>query len=57
MLLPTAKVTAHYEIPCGIYDDELRANLIYEHTITIEKSMKSIAELSRQNPVDYNQTE
>ena len=50
-----ANVAAHCEIPCGIYDDELRANLIYEHTLTIEKSMKNIAELSKQNPVDYNQ--
>ena len=36
---------AHCEIPCGIYDDELRINLIFEHAGTIEKSMKKIAEL------------
>ena len=48
-------VLAHCEIPCGVYDDELRANLIYEHSVTIEKSMKKIAELSKQNPVNYNQ--
>ena len=48
-------VSAHCEIPCGIYDDELRAKLIYEHTITIEKSMNNIAELGKQNPVNYNQ--
>ncbi len=48
-------VSAHCEIPCGIYDDEVRANLIYEHTITIEKSMNNIAELGKQNPVNYNQ--
>ena len=46
---------AHCEIPCGIYDDGLRIKLIYEHAGTIEKSMKQIAELSKQNPVDYNQ--
>ena len=51
----TADVTAHCEIPCGIYDDELRTNLIYEHTVTIEKSMKTIVEQSKQNPVNYNQ--
>ena len=48
-------VSAHCEIPCGIYDDEVRANLIYEHTITIEKSMNNIAKLGKQNPVNYNQ--
>ena len=47
--------SAHCEIPCGIYDDEVRAKLIYEHTITIEKSMNNIAELGKQNPVNYNQ--
>ncbi len=46
---------AHCEIPCGIYDDELRTKLIAEHTTTIEKSMKKIQELSNANPIDYNQ--
>ena len=55
VLLMTAHVSAHCEIPCGIYHDELRANLIYEHTTTIEKSMKSILKLSKQSVVDYNQ--
>ena len=55
LFITAANVAAHCEIPCGIYDDELRANLIYEHTVTIEKSMKEIAELSKQNPVNYNQ--
>lgn len=36
---------AHCEIPCGIYDDEARINLIFEHAGTIEKSMKKITEL------------
>ncbi len=46
---------AHCEIPCGIYDDELRTKLIFEHTVTIEKSMKMIQQLGTQTPVDYNQ--
>ena len=36
---------AHCEIPCGIYDDEARMNMIFEHAGTIEKSMKKITEL------------
>jgi nickel superoxide dismutase len=53
--LGAATVGAHCEIPCGIYDDQLRADLIAEHATTIEKSMKKIVELSKQNPVNYNQ--
>jgi nickel superoxide dismutase len=49
------QVRAHCEIPCGIYDDQLRADLIEEHATTIEKSMKKIVELGKQNPVNYNQ--
>ena len=55
LFITAAKVTAHCEIPCGIYDDKLRASLIYEHSVTIEKSIKKISELSKQNPVNYNQ--
>jgi len=55
LFITAVNVAAHCEIPCGIYDDELRANLIYEHTVTIEKSMKKLAVLSKQNPVNYNQ--
>lgn len=55
MLIMAGNLAAHCEIPCGIYDDQLRANLIYEDTVTIEKSMKQIAALSKEAPVNYNQ--
>ena len=55
MFIMAGNIAAHCEIPCGIYDDQVRANLIYEHTITIEKSMKKIAALSKEAPVNYNQ--
>jgi nickel superoxide dismutase len=55
MFIMAGNVAAHCEIPCGIYDDQMRANLIYEHTVTIEKSMKKIAALSKEAPVNYNQ--
>lgn len=48
-------VSAHCEIPCGIYDDQLRTKLIAEHATTIEKSMKQIMELSKANPTNFNQ--
>ncbi len=50
-----ATLYAHCQIPCGIYTDELRFQLIEEDILTIEKSMKEIVELSKQNPVNYNQ--
>ena len=55
MFIMAGNIAAHCEIPCGIYDDQMRANLIYEHTVTIEKSMKNIAALSKEAPADYNQ--
>ncbi len=49
------RAQAHCEIPCGIYNDEVRANLIEEHAGTIEKSMKSIIALQKAAKPDYNQ--
>ena len=54
-LVTAVSASAHCEIPCGIYDDELRTRQIAEHATTIEKSMTSIMELSKGNPVNYNQ--
>ena len=47
--------SSHCEIPCGIYDDQMRINMIDEHITTIEKSMKQIIELSGQKPTNHNQ--
>ncbi len=46
---------AHCEIPCGIYNDELRIALLYEHFTTIEKSMNQMTELSGEGDINYNQ--
>lgn len=50
-----AYAAAHCEIPCGIYDDEMRIQMISEHIATIEKAMKQISKLQSVQPVDYNQ--
>lgn len=50
-----SQVSAHCQIPCGIYDDELRMKLIEEHIGTIEKSMSLIVELGKAKKTDYNQ--
>ena len=39
-------VYGHCEIPCGIYTDGMRVQMIEEHCKTIEKSMAQITSLS-----------
>ena len=46
---------SHCEIPCGIYDDTLRFDLLAEHITTIEKSMNEINKLSAEGEKNYNQ--
>ena len=53
--LSVASAAAHCEVPCGIYDDEMRADMIAEHVTTIEKAMNQISELSGKTPLNYNQ--
>jgi len=55
VLFAVSYAAAHCEIPCGIYDDEMRINMMAEHVTTIEKSMKQILKLKTSQPVDYNQ--
>lgn len=50
-----AVVYSHCQIPCGIYDDAARLDLLAEHIKTIEKSMKQIEELSAADKPNYNQ--
>lgn len=53
-VLPKIALT-HCEIPCGIYNDELRFDLLAEDITTIEKSMNKITELSASGEKNYNQ--
>jgi nickel superoxide dismutase len=46
---------AHCEVPCGIYTDHLRIELIKEHITTIEKAMIQIESLSAEEDINYNQ--
>ena len=45
----TATVQAHCQIPCGIYDDQMRIRLMEEHVTTIEKAMTEIVAAKNQN--------
>lgn len=48
-------VYSHCQIPCGIYDDNMRLSMIAEHIVTIEKSMKMINQISGEQKPDMNQ--
>jgi nickel superoxide dismutase len=54
-LLIAAPACSHCEIPCGIYDDEMRMKMIEEDITTIEKSMNQIEELSKAKEPNWNQ--
>jgi nickel superoxide dismutase len=55
LLATVSFVSAHCEIPCGIYDDEMRFKMISEHILTIEKSMQQIIAIQEKTPVDFHQ--
>jgi len=55
LLLFTQPVFSHCEIPCGIYGDEMRFDMISEHIKTIEKSMQMIKKLKEEKDINYNQ--
>lgn len=47
---------SHCQMPCGIYDDQARVDRLLEDTLTIEKAMTEITELSgKMDPESQNQ--
>jgi nickel superoxide dismutase len=48
-------VSAHCEVPCGIYGDGNRFSAMREDIATIEKAMKQITALSTAGKKNYNQ--
>lgn len=54
-LIPSPGAYAHCQIPCGIYDDAMRFNMMREHVTTIEKSMNLINELKADPSENANQ--
>ncbi|MEW6238949.1 MAG: superoxide dismutase [Ni] [Candidatus Omnitrophota bacterium] len=51
----SVKTFSHCQIPCGIYDDDMRIAMLKEDILTLEKSMKSIEELSKDPAKNANQ--
>jgi nickel superoxide dismutase len=55
MMVLSSMVYSHCQIPCGIYGDSARFDMIVENIATIEKSMKLITELSKPDKPNMNQ--
>ena len=55
IFLFSVQAFAHCEIPCGIYNDEMRIKMIKEHIVTVEKSMNQIKELEKDEHHNSNQ--
>lgn len=55
VFLGWSQAAAHCEVPCGIYDDQMRLDMIAEDITTIEKSMKMIKDLETEKPTNWNQ--
>jgi len=47
LTMSSIPAAAHCQIPCGIYNDTMRVAMMYEHIVTIEKSMKLISDLGQ----------
>jgi nickel superoxide dismutase len=45
----TATVNAHCQVPCGIFDDQMRIHMMEEHVTTIEKAIRQIEANENQN--------
>ncbi len=54
-LLSGTMTFAHCQVPCGIYDDEMRFAMISENLDTIEKAMNRISTLSGNAADNANQ--
>lgn len=50
-LFSAASLSAHCQIPCGIYDDELKFRELEQNIETITKSATTIRELSAKDPL------
>jgi len=55
IILSQSTIFSHCEVPCGIYNDEMRFTKITEHILTIEKAMHQVIQLSEESPQNMNQ--
>lgn len=50
-----APLVRHCQVPCGIYGDQMRIDMLMEDADTIEKGMKSMGELAAAESPNHNQ--
>jgi len=55
LFLTATGAWGHCEMPCGIYGDEMRFQMMQEHITTIEKSMNQIIDLEKKQDHQSNQ--
>lgn len=55
VLCAASSAFAHCEVPCGIYDDELRVKKIEEDILLLEKASSEIQALSKEPGKNMNQ--
>lgn len=53
--LSQSTIFSHCEVPCGIYNDEVRFTMLTENIQTIEKAMQQVIQLSEESPQNMNQ--
>ena len=55
LLIPASLAWSHCQVPCGIYHDDLRLEMMGEHIQTIEKAMQQIESLTKAGSPNSNQ--
>lgn len=55
LLVSARAVLAHCQMPCGIYGDQMRIDMLREDITTVEKAMNQIEELSAAEKPNQNQ--
>jgi len=55
LVLISPQLQSHCQVPCGIYNDQMRITMINEHITTIEKAMNQVSTLSGEENLNYNQ--
>jgi hypothetical protein len=55
LVVGSSTLFGHCQVPCGIYGDKMRFDMLREHITTIEKSMNQINELSGDAAKNMNQ--
>ena len=55
IVLLASMAYSHCQIPCGIYGDHMRFDMIAENLATVEKSINQITQLSKEENPNMNQ--